>query len=270
MNASSARLAFIGHGSPVNALLDNAFTRALRSWGAALPKPEAVLVISAHWMSNRTLVSCRPDPKQLYDFYGFPDELYHVPYSCPGHPAWAKKITGLLKNFSCECNEDWGIDHGAWSILTHLAPAADLPVVQISLDMTQSPEVHFRIGEALRPLRRKKLWILGSGNLVHNLRLMRPEENAPVPEWARTMDQTLDRLLRRDDPRPLIQYPEEGAHAAHGIPTLDHYLPMLVILGLREKNDSVKCLHEGFQNGTVSMRSFELSAGTSPAPAVSA
>jgi 4,5-DOPA dioxygenase extradiol len=252
------KVIFLGHGSPLNALADNDFTRALRTWGAGAPRPDAIIAISAHWQTRGTFVSCQADPQQIYDFYGFPDVLYQVAYPCAGDPALARRMVERLNSFSVRCSDDWGIDHGTWAVLKHLYPAADVPVVQISLDMTQPPEYHYRLARALAELRRENLLILGSGNIVHNLSLISWEENAPPAAWAEAMDEELKIMLEKKDHSGLIAYPRDGAQARRGIPTLDHYLPMIYALGLQSDRESIRFIYEGFQNGSLSMRCFEL------------
>jgi 4,5-DOPA dioxygenase extradiol len=271
-NEHPGRALFLGHGSPLNALADNDFTAALAHWGKSHPRPGAILMVSAHWMTQGTHVSCQPKPKQIYDFYGFPDELYQVKYPCPGDPALAEKVVQHLQAFFQSgaagqgawnlaeggCVATWGIDHGAWTVLRHLYPAADVPVVQLSLDMSKPPAYHYRLGQALRGLLKDNLLIVGSGNLVHNLSLIAWEENAAVPRWAREMDEKLKDLLSAGDHDALVAYPHAGLHAAQGIPTQDHYLPLLYILGLQTPQQKVKFIYEGMQNASISMRSLEL------------
>jgi 4,5-DOPA dioxygenase extradiol len=242
----------------MNVLADNGYTRALRSWAAKTDKPEAILVISAHWQTRGTFVSCQPRPRQIYDFYGFPEELYQVAYACPGEPGLAQKTVACLKEDSATCRGDWGVDHAAWAVLKHMYPDAKVPVVELSLDLTRPAAEHYRMGQALRDLRRERVLILGSGNLVHNLALITWEEDAAAPVWAREMDETVKVLLERNDHPALIAYPKKGLHAKLGIPTPDHYLPMLYVLGLQAEGENVRFIHEGIQNGTVSMRGFEL------------
>ncbi len=263
---------FLGHGSPLNAIADNDFTAALRAWSQSRPRPEAILVISAHWLTQGTFVSCQPQPRQIYDFYGFPPELYQVDYPCPGGPALANQVVGLLQPeptlksgeraawsmLGSGCSTEWGIDHAAWAVLKHMYPRADVPVVELSLDMSKPPQYHYQLGRKLRPLRRQNILILGSGNLVHNLALISWEPDAPAPKWVGEMDAKLKDLLLAGDHAGLTAFPDEGRHARLGIPTLDHYLPLLYILGVQAETEKVKFIYEGIQNATVSMRGFEL------------
>jgi 4,5-DOPA dioxygenase extradiol len=263
---------FLGHGSPLNALAQNAFTAALGAWSQSHQRPDSILMISAHWMAQGTFVSCQPHPKQVYDFYGFPEELYQVKYPCPGDPRLAEEAVKHLHAFfeagrkghptwnltEGGCSAAWGIDHGAWSVLKHLYPEADIPVVQMSLDMSKPPEYHYQLGQALRSLRRENLLIIGSGNIVHNLSLISWEDDAPAPRWAREMDEKIKALLLASDHAGLVGYPYAGLHAAQGIPTQDHYLPLLYILGLQSPAEKIKFIYEGMQNASISMRCFEL------------
>lgn len=266
------RVIFVGHGSPLNAIRRNDYTSALRAWSQSQPKPEAILVISAHWLTQGTFVSCQAQPRQIYDFYGFPDELYQAAYPCAGDPALAKRAVACLRRspgnpkpadeswniLEAGCSQKWGIDHAAWAVLKHLFPKADLPVVEISLDMSKPPDHHYQLGQRLSELRRENVLIMGSGNLVHNLSLISWEENAAVPAWAQEMDERLKALLLAGDHKQLIDYPYAGLHGRLGMPTLDHYLPLLYVLGLQEKNERMKFIYEGMQNATVSMRCLEL------------
>ncbi|NTV53167.1 MAG: dioxygenase, partial [Candidatus Firestonebacteria bacterium] len=224
---------FVGHGSPMNALAKNEYTQSLQNWGKTLPHPDAILMISAHWMTQGTFVSCQPHPRQIYDFYGFPDELYQIKYPCPGDPGLAEKTVKCLHTFfqtagekpktrdlaAGGCSEAWGIDHGAWTVLMHLFPQADIPVVPLSLDMSKPPAYHYLLGQALRSLRTKKVMVIASGNITHNLALISQEEDAPVPHWARDMDEKIKTLLLARDHDALVGYPHAGLHASQGIPT---------------------------------------------------
>jgi 4,5-DOPA dioxygenase extradiol len=257
----------------MNGVAKNEFTEALHSWAQTRPRPDSILMISAHWMTQGTFVSCQPQPKQIYDFYGFPDELYQIKYPCPGNPSLAEKVVQHLHTFFQSekpergtwnlaeggCSAAWGIDHGAWTVLLHMYPQADIPVVQLSLDMSKPPEYHYQLGQALRELLQENLLIVGSGNIVHNLSLIAWEDNAPTPRWAREMDEKVKDLLLANDHAGLIAYPHAGLHAHQGIPTQDHYLPMLYILGLQAQGQKIKFLYEGMQNASISMRCFELS-----------
>ncbi|MEW6515927.1 MAG: 4,5-DOPA dioxygenase extradiol [candidate division FCPU426 bacterium] len=255
MKRTKATIAFIGHGSPLNILANNKYTQDLRAWSRGLPRPEAVIVISAHWQTRGTFVSCQNQPRQVYDFYGFPEELYQVAYPCPGAPEWAKKIVKLLKAHKVECSEEWGIDHAAWAVLTHVFPHADIPVVEISLDMTQAPAYHYALGRALQPLKEEPCLIIGSGNMVHNLGDISWEEHSPEMPWARKLAFQLRTMITEHQHQALTTFPDSGLEARRGMPTLDHYLPMLYTLALQER-ESIAFIHQGLQNGSISMDSF--------------
>lgn len=248
---------FIGHGSPMNAIMRNDFTQSLRELGKELPRPKSIMVISAHWLAKASLVTCMKNPEQIYDFIGFPPELYQLRYTCPGAPEDAHrvaKLTGYLVN----CSTEWGLDHASWAILTHLYPDADIPVFEMSLNYEMEPAYHYDMGRRLRALRREGILIIGSGNLVHNLRSMEHDVNAEPYNWAVEIDEKIKSLLIARDHEPLVDYHRLGRGVSMAVPTSDHYLPMLYILGLQERDDRFAFVHEGIQNGTISMRSFIL------------
>lgn len=249
---------FIGHGSPMNILRDNAFTRHLAELGARLEKPRAALVISAHWLTpGETRVSVNPGPPTIHDFGGFPRELYEERYPAQGHPELARQVAREVRSVRVHEDHEMGLDHGAWSLLRHLWPAADVPVFQMSLDYAKPPAFHLETGRELRRLRDQGLLILGSGNIVHNLRRISWEENDPhTPDWALEFDAwARDRLLAGDH-TALVDYARQPS-ARLAVPTSDHYLPMLPILGLLEQGEGVRFTHQSFQNSSISMRCFE-------------
>jgi 4,5-DOPA dioxygenase extradiol len=256
---------FIGHGSPLNIILDNDFTRSLSELGRRLPRPKAVLVISAHWLADGTYVGCMGRPKTIHDFYGFPRELYRMAYSSPGSPDEARFVTQLVRKVPVKCSMEWGLDHGAWAVLKHLYPQADIPVFEMSLDYTFNDwrpkpiQYHYDLAKELAELRNRGVLIIGSGNIVHNLGLLDFSniEADPVP-WAREFDeQVKERLLSGNDP-DLIRYASLGRSSSLAVPTLDHYLPMIYAVALREKNDPLTFTHEGFQYASISMRCFQI------------
>ena len=252
---------FIGHGSPMNAIEENSYTRSLNKLGRDLPRPEAVLVVSAHWLTKGTAVCCLQRPETIHDFYGFPAELYQVQYPAPGAPAFAKKISDLSGG-EVRCDLAWGLDHASWAVLGHIYPKADVPVFELSLDyfpgtFDEKPvRYHYELARRLAEIRDAGVLVMGSGNAVHNLRKVDFEnEDAEPFEWATAFDDALrDHLLSgRDD--PLIDYRTmPGGDLA--VPTLDHYLPMIYALGMKRPGESTEFVHEGFQNGSISMRSF--------------
>ncbi len=252
---------FIGHGSPMNVVLDNAFTRDLQAWGQRLPKPRAIMVVSAHWLTEGTFVGCMDRPETIYDFYGFPRELYELTYPCPGAPAEAERITHLPGAETVRCRSDWGLDHGAWSVLRHLFPKADLPTFQLSLDYTFNDwhpkplAYHYDLAKKLTGLRREGILIIGSGNVVHNLGMLDFEDPDASPfGWAEDFDAAVKQTLVSQDDDRLI---ELGTKTSDAVPTPDHYLPMVYAVALRERAEPVIFTHEGFQHGSISMRCFQ-------------
>ncbi len=248
---------FIGHGSPMNALNDNKFTQSLSKLGKDLPRPNAIIVVSAHWLTNNTYVSINPTPKTIYDFGGFPDELYKVKYEPKGNPALAKEVIKLSTQIPIHEDNGMGLDHGTWTVLRHVYPKADIPVFQISIDYNKPPQYHFELGQMLKKLREKGVVIIGSGNIVHNLGQIKPQGAAHV--WAIEFDGIVKKHLDKGDFMPLVDYQKFGTVAQMSIPTHDHYTPMLYTLGLANKNEQVKYFYEGLELGSLSMRSFIIS-----------
>lgn len=257
---------FIGHGNPMNMVLSNRFTRGLADLGQTLPRPDAIMVISAHWMTRGSFVTCTDRPRMIYDFYGFPEELYRVKYECAGAPAYAKGVTELEEmNQVIQCDYTWGLDHASYSILRHMFPSADIPVFEMSLDYLfndQHPraiQYHYELGKKLRALRDIGVLIIGSGNIVHNLRHIDFSDLDASPfEWAAVVDEKMRSYLVSGDHRSLIEYPSNGEWASMATPTLDHYLPMIYAIALQEKGEAIRFTFEGFQNGSLSMRCFRI------------
>lgn len=246
---------FIGHGSPMNAITDNDFTRSLGKLGGELPRPRAIMVVSAHWLTKSPVVNCAKNPEQIHDFFGFPPELYAVKYPCPGAPDEAQFVARTA-GYLVTCTSEWGIDHAAWAVLVHLFPHADVPVFEMGIDPNMDPRSHYELGRRLAALRRSGILVIGSGNMVHNLRLMEYDTEAGPHDWAVEIDEKLKSLILAGDHRALVEYKDLGRNMSLAAPTSDHYLPMLYALSLREEADSVDFFYEGIQNGTVSMRSF--------------
>lgn len=243
---------FVGHGSPMNAVQDNAFTRALRDLGARLPRPSAVCVVSAHWVTPGTRVTATARPETIHDFYGFPRPLYDIRYPAPGAPGEAHRVSQETR-----AGEDveWGLDHGAWAVLRHMYPAADVPVFQVSLDRLRPLAEHLDVGRDLRPLRDRGVLVLGSGNLVHNLPRMLPDPKAEPYPWASEFDAKVEDALLRLDAGALA-HPDRWGEAlfeeAH--PTAEHYAPVLYCVGAAAPEETVTFPHEGIDHGSVSMR----------------
>jgi 4,5-DOPA dioxygenase extradiol len=247
---------FVGHGSPMNAVEDNTWSRAFRNLARQLPRPRAVLAVSAHWFVGGTWTTGMDHPETIHDFGGFPPELYSMQYPAPGEPALARRVVDLLGPRVASVSLDWGLDHGTWTVLHHLLPAADVPVVQLSLNARLPAAAHLALGRALAPLRREGVLILGSGNLTHNLgdaigRLQRGETT--TPDWARDFDGAAVRALRAADRAWLEAAPgTEAGRRAH--PTPDHYLPLLYVVGAADAGEAVTFPVEGFDLGSLSMR----------------
>ena len=256
---------FIGHGSPLNVNADNSFTASLKKLGATLPKPQVIMVISAHWLTSGTLVGSGDTNKIIYDFSGFPEELYSIPYPASAAPQMAKVVADELKQVPVVCSTEWGLDHGAWMILRHLYPQADIPVFEMSLDYAfgsrsvKPIQYHYDLAKKLQFLRSRGVLIICSGNMVHNLKMVDWSGlDAKPMDWAVELDERLKKNLlsgRHDD---LIHYLSMGRNASMGIPSLDHYLPMIYAIGLQRSGEPLKFVYEGLQNGSVSMRSFQI------------
>jgi len=245
---------FVGHGNPMNALLDNAYTRGWAAIGREVPRPKAVLSISAHWYISGTAVTAMSAPRTIHDFGGFPRELYRMGYPAPGDPALADRVRSLLAPIAVGLDGGFGLDHGTWTVLHHVFPRADIPVVQLSIDARQPPEYHYEAGRRLAPLRDEGILVLGSGNLVHNLHAYAWGRQGAEPfEWATRFEGKVRELLLSGNHGPLIAYGSLGEDAALSVPTPDHYLPLLYVIGLRKDGDSVRFPVTGIDGGSVSM-----------------
>ncbi|MFX0038803.1 MAG: 4,5-DOPA dioxygenase extradiol [Candidatus Heimdallarchaeota archaeon] len=255
---------FMGHGSPMNIISDNKFTQDLKNLGKNLPKPKAILVVSAHWLTSGTRVLCTRNPKLIYDFYGFPKGLYEINYPSPGSPELANLICDALKAYDVKCDYEWGYDHASWSILKHIYPNADIPVIELSLDYgfnrwnLKPIEYHYHLAKNLSFLRKNGVLIIGSGNIVHNLGIIDYKVEAPIMEWAKQLDERVKQNLLNQNHQKLIEFKKMGDVAKMGIPTWDHYLPLIYTIALQEKDEKVKFVHEGFQHGSVSMRCIQI------------
>lgn len=243
---------FLGHGSPMNIVEENAFTLKLRMTAQTFPLPKAILVISAHWVTQGTYVSINDQNGQEYDFFGFPKPLYEVRYEPPGSPDTVKMITQKLSQVK---GVAYDIDHGAWSVLYHLYPEADIPLLQLSIDMTLAYAEHYQLGETLAFLRESGVLIIGSGNVTHNLGMTSFSSNCMPPDWAEAFDLYVHNAVMQGNTQALIAFEHAGVSAKKAHPTVEHYLPLLYAIGASE-NDSPEVLYEGFQNGSVSMRSY--------------
>jgi len=247
---------FFGHGNPLNALADNEYTRAWRAVSSAMPRPRAILMVSAHWYLPGTHVTTDVRPRTIHDFGGFPKALYEVQYPAPGDPALANRVTELLAPMPVDGNEPWGLDHGTWSVLIHSYPDATVPIVQLSIDETQPPQFHYECGERLRPLRDEGILIAASGNLIHNLEAYAWGRRQQEPyDWALRFEGNARELLVSRDFEPLIDYESMGEDAILSAPTPDHYLPLLYVMGASDANDLASFPVEGMDGGSISMLS---------------
>lgn len=253
---------FIGHGSPMNAIADNAFTQNLARLGKEIPKPKAVLCISAHWMTDGAYVTHMAQPKTIHDFYGFPKALFDVQYPAPGSVLVAELVQSKVHAPKVQADDNnWGLDHGTWSVLRHMYPKANVPVVQLSIDIRKSPEYHYELGKQLQSLRSEGVLVLGSGNIVHNLRQVRWEENAKPLDWAVQFDEWVKEKLQIQDHKALVEKALQSPEGQLSIPTMDHWYPFLCALGAALPNESLRFEHEGIEIASISMRclSFGLS-----------
>jgi 4,5-DOPA dioxygenase extradiol len=250
---------FFGHGNPMNAVSTNPYTEAWRRIGENLPKPRAILAISAHWYVPGTGVTISTAPRTIHDFGGFPRELYQVLYPAPGDPGLARRVQSLLAPIPVVLDDAWGFDHGTWSVLKHVYPAADVPIVQLSIDETRPAAFHLEIGKKLAPLRGEGVLVVGSGNLVHNLHTYAWGRHEPDPyDWAIRFEAEARGLLLAGDHAPLVDYETLGREALLSIPTPDHYLPLLYVIGTRQASDKVTFPVEGVDGGSISMLSVQL------------
>jgi len=245
---------FFGHGNPLNAVLENRYTAAWRQIGTEVSKPKAILSISAHWFVPGTGVTISTSPRTIHDFGGFPQELYQVQYPAPGDPALARRVQNMLKPLPVGFDDSWGLDHGTWSVLRHVYPNADVPVVQLSIDEAQPASVHFEIGRRLAPLRAEGILIVGSGNLVHNLHAYAWGRHMPDPyDWAIRFEEEAKQMMIAGEYKPLIDYESLGPEAMLSIPTPDHYLPLLYVIGSRQEGEVITFPIEGVDGGSISM-----------------
>jgi 4,5-DOPA dioxygenase extradiol len=245
---------FFGHGNPMNALAKNPYTEAWARLGASLPRPKAILSISAHWYVPGVGLTISTSPRTIHDFGGFPRPLYEMRYPAPGDPALARRVQKLLAPLDVSLDESWGLDHGTWAVLCHVYPQADVPVVQLSIDETQPAAFHYDIGRRLAPLRDEGVLIVGSGNLVHNLHAYAWGRHAVEPfDWAVRFEQNVRDVLASGDHKPLVDYETLGRDALLSIPTPDHYLPLLYVLGTRQEGEPVSFPVEGVDGGSISM-----------------
>lgn len=252
---------FIGHGSPMNAIEDNAFSKRWQQMGKEIPRPKAVVVVSAHWLTKGTMVTAMPNPKTIHDFGGFPQALFDVQYPAPGNPELANEIQKLITNPAVELDHDWGLDHGTWSVVKHMYPNADIPVLQLSIDYYKPAAYHYELAKQLLALRKKGILIIGSGNMVHNLRMVawnKLSEPEYGFDWALEMNAVFKNKIENGLHKELIQYEKLHKAATLAIPTPDHYYPLLYILALQTDNDKVTFFNDKVVGGSLTMTSVKI------------
>jgi 4,5-DOPA dioxygenase extradiol len=258
---STMPVLFIGHGSPMNGILDTNFSRQWKEIAESIPTPKAVLVVSAHWLSRGTKITAMDFPKTIHDFGGFPKELYEVQYPAPGNPALARETAELIKSTKVELNHDWGLDHGTWTIVRHMYPDAKIPVLQLSIDYTKSHQYHYDLAKELLSLRKKGVLIIGSGNMVHNLGMAafdKINEEGYAYEWATEINTKFKELISKGDHQALINYEKLGKSALLAIPTPEHYWPLLYTLGLKNSKDSISFFNDKAVAGSLTMTSVKI------------
>jgi 4,5-DOPA dioxygenase extradiol len=252
---------FIGHGSPMNAIEENEFVKGWRNIGETLPRPSAILCISAHWETRGTHVTSMEMPETIHDFGGFPAELFNVQYPAPGSPDLARDTKNIIKKATIGLDDKWGLDHGCWSVIKHLYPKADVPVIQMSLDYYQSPQYHYDLARELSPLRNKGILIIGSGNIVHNLGLVdwgRSGQTEYGYDWAIEANEKIINMIISDDHALLIDYKSQGKAFNLAIPTPDHFLPLLYALALKEENEPINIFNDKAVMGSITMTSLKI------------
>lgn len=256
-NQKRMPIIFCAHGSPMNAILQNDFTQALNNLPAEFDRPKAILMISAHWTTKGTFLTAMPRLKTIHDFYGFPKELFEIQYPAPGDPELAQLIINAISSPQIIADfTEWGLDHGTWSVLRHMYPDANIPVVQLSLDMSKPHEFHFELGQKLKFLREQGVLIMASGNIVHNLRRINWDENARAYDWTIEFDQWVKEKALEGNFKPLVEDFLKLPSGPLSNPSIEHYLPLLYILGAVDKMDQLSFPYEGYRYGSLSMRSF--------------
>jgi 4,5-DOPA dioxygenase extradiol len=253
---------FVGHGSPMNAIEDNEFSNRWKLLGKEIPKPAAVLCISAHWLTKGTAITAMTHPKTIHDFGGFPKALFDVEYPAPGNPALAAETKQLIHSTTAELNHDWGLDHGTWSVVKQMYPDAKIPVLQLSIDFYKPASYHYELAKQLMALRYKGVLIIGSGNMVHNLGMVAWDKiNAPEYgfDWALEMNTTFKKYIAEGNHQAMIDYEKLGKAAQLAIPTPDHYFPLIYNLGLQEKNDTISFFNDKAVGGSLTMTSVKFS-----------
>ncbi|MBC6491289.1 4,5-DOPA dioxygenase extradiol [Flavihumibacter stibioxidans] len=252
---------FIGHGSPMNGIEDTEFSRRWTQMAREIPTPQAVLVVSAHWFTRGTQITAMDFPRTIHDFGGFPKELFAVQYPAPGNPALAEETASLIQSAKVELDHDWGLDHGTWTVVRHMYPDAKIPVLQLSIDYTKGPQYHYDLGKELYALRKKGVLIIGSGNMVHNLRMVawdRLNDTGFGFDWALHMNDRFKELISAGDHHSLIKYESLGREALLAIPTPEHYLPLLYTLGVKGSKDDISFFNDKAVAGSLTMTSVKM------------
>lgn len=250
---------FIGHGSPMNGILDNSFSQGWADMARKIPVPKAVLVVSAHWETKGTRITAMDSPQTIHDFGGFPRALYEVQYPAPGDPTLAREAAMMAQSAEIDLDHDWGLDHGAWTVVRHMYPDASIPVLQLSIDYTKGGQYHYELATELQALRHKGVLVIGSGNMVHNLRMVawdKLDDNYGF-DWALQMNDTFKQLIADGSHQRLVQYEKLGPEARLAIPTPEHYLPLVYTLGLSTSKDSVQFFNDHPVGGSLTMTSVK-------------
>lgn len=260
-NTAKMPVLFLGHGSPMNAIEENEFVTGFRNIAKQIPKPNAILCISAHWETKGTFVTAMENPNTIHDFGGFPKELFAVQYPAPGSPDLALETKSLITTTQVGLDDKWGLDHGAWSVIKHLYPNAEIPVIQMSIDYSQSPQYHYELAQQIKSLRHKGVLVIGSGNMVHNLRMLAWDKlNAPEFgfDWAIEANEKMKKYILNGDHQQLINFRSQGKAFDLAIPTPEHYLPLLYSLALKDENDSISLFNDKAVAGSLTMTSVKI------------
>ena len=260
-NTPKMPLLFLGHGNPMNAIEENEFVQGFRTMAQEIPKPNAILCISAHWETKGTLVTAMQNPPTIHDFGGFPKALFDVQYPAPGSPELAKETQKIITTTQVELDDRWGLDHGAWSVIKHLYPNADIPVIQLSLDYYKTPREHYELAKDLNSLRHKGVLIIGSGNIIHNLRMVawdKLNEDNYSFDWALEASTKIKEYILNNNHRELINFGSQGKAFELAIPTPEHYLPLLYILGIKEEKEPITLFNDKAVGGSLTMTSLKV------------
>jgi len=261
-NTEKMPVLFMGHGSPMNAIEENIFVEGFREIGREIIKPNAILCVSAHWETKGTFVTAMENPKTIHDFSGFPKQLYDVQYPAPGSPHLAKETKKQITKTNIELDFNWGLDHGSWSVIKHLYPDADVPVIQMSIDYSKAPQFHFELAREIEFLRSKGVLIIGSGNMVHNLRLVAWDKLRGEPyafDWAEEANNKMKQFIIEENFKPLINFESQGKAFDLAIPTSEHFIPLLYVLALKNKNENIEIFNDLPVGGSLTMTSIKIS-----------